>query len=196
LTWLARGANLTDTHAGHVVEPPVGLAVGRVKYRPHDLTAPRRVGAPAGQAAKICALTSTLICDEDGLAALDRLLDDHTDAETAAALKAAGHRSGAGKPLTGRIVLELRRSHHLPSHADRLRTRGLLTLPEVADRLGVHVSTIKAWRRAGLLTARKGNEKNMPLFDPPDPADPRLVKQQGSKLARRVHTATTPGGAV
>ena len=132
----------------------------------------------------------------DTLALLDRLLDDHTDAETAAALNAAGHRSGEGKLFTGRIVLELRRSHRLPSHADRLRARGLLTLTEIADRLGVHTSTIKAWRRAGLLTARKANDKNIPLFDPPDPADPRLVKRQGSKLTRRVHTATTPGGAV
>jgi hypothetical protein len=132
----------------------------------------------------------------EALALLDRLLDDHTDGETAAALNAAGHRSGEGKPFTGRIVLELRRSHRLPSHADRLRARGLLTLTEIAGRLGVHVSTIKAWRRAGLLTARKANDKNIPLFDPPDPADPRLAKRQGSKLTRRVHTATTPGGAV
>ena len=130
------------------------------------------------------------------LALLDQLLDEYTDAETAAALNAAGHRSGAGKPFTGRIVLELRRNHHLPSHADRLRARGLLTMTETAARLGVHISTIKAWRRAGLLTARKANDKNIPLFDPPDPADPRLVKRQGSKLARRVLTATTPGGAV
>jgi hypothetical protein len=130
------------------------------------------------------------------LAELDRLLDDHTDAETANALNASGHRSGEGKPFTGRIVLELRRSHQLPSHADRLRARGLLTLPEIADRLGVHVSTIKAWRRAGLLTAHKANDKNIPLFDPPDPSDLRLVKRQGSKLARRVHTPITPGGAV
>ena len=130
------------------------------------------------------------------LAALDQLLEDHTDAQAAAALNTAGHRSGEGKPFTGRIVLELRRSHHLPSHADRLRARGLLTLTETASRLGVHTSTIKAWRRAGLLTAHQANDKNIPLFDPPDPADPRLVKRQGSKLTRRVHTATTPGGAV
>jgi DNA invertase Pin-like site-specific DNA recombinase len=130
------------------------------------------------------------------IATLDRLLNDHTDAGAADALNAAGHRSGKGKPFTGRIVLDLRRSHHLPSHADRLRARGLLTLPETAGRLGVHVSTIKAWRRAGLLTAHKANDKNIPLFDPPDPADPRLIKRQGSKLANRVHTATTPGGAV
>jgi DNA invertase Pin-like site-specific DNA recombinase len=132
----------------------------------------------------------------DTLALLDRLLEDHTDAQTAAALNAAGHRSGEGKLFTGRIVLELRRSHQLPSHADRLRARGLLTLTETADRLDVHISTIKAWRRAGLLTAHQANDKNIPLFDPPDPADPRLAKRQGSKLARRVHTANTPGGAV
>ncbi len=132
----------------------------------------------------------------EALALLDRLLDDHTDGETAAALNAAGHRSGEGKPFTSRIVLDLRQAHHLPSHADRLRARGLLTMTETADRLGVHISTIKAWRRAGLLTARKANDKNVPLFDPPDPGDPRLVKRQGSKLTSRVHTATTPGGAV
>ena len=132
----------------------------------------------------------------DTLAALDRLLDDHTDAQAATALNTAGHRSGEGKPFTGRIVLELRRSHHLPSHADRLRARGLLTLPETASRLGVHISTIKAWRRAGLLTAHQANDKNIPLFDPPDPADLRLVKRQGSKLASRALTATTPRGAV
>ena len=32
--------------------------------------------------------------------------------------------------------------------------------------------------------------------NPPTPGDPRLVKRQGSKLARRAHPATTPGGAV
>jgi DNA invertase Pin-like site-specific DNA recombinase len=130
------------------------------------------------------------------VAALDRLLDDHTDAEAAAALNAAGYRSGKGKPFTSRIVLELRRSAGLPSHGDRLRARGLLTLPDIADRLGVHPSTIKAWRRAGLLVAHRANDKNIPLFDPPDPGDPRLAKRQGSKLTSRVPIATTPGGAV
>ena len=68
----------------------------------------------------------------DTLAALDRLLDTHTDAETADALNAAGHRSGEGKPFTARIVLDARRSNNLPSHADRLRANGLLTKTEIA----------------------------------------------------------------
>jgi len=60
----------------------------------------------------------------DTLAALDQLLDTHTDTQTAEALNAAGHRFGQGKPFTARIVLEARRSNKLPSHAERLRAKG------------------------------------------------------------------------
>ena len=102
--------------------------------------------------------------DPATLALLDRLLDDHTDAETAAELNAAGHRSGEGKPFTPRIVLGLRRAHNLPSHRERLRARGLLTIGETAERLGVHASTIKAWHRAGLLESHKANDKNERLY--------------------------------
>jgi len=134
--------------------------------------------------------------DPGAFALLDQLLDDHTDAETAQALNAAGHRSGEHKAFTRLIVLHLRRAHQLPSHADRLRARGLLTIDEIADRLGVHPSTIKAWRRAGLLISHKANDKNERLFEPPTPGDPRLVKRMGSRLANRVLIESTPGGAV
>ena len=134
--------------------------------------------------------------DPGAFALLDQLLDDHTDAETAQALNAAGHRSGEHKAFTRLIVLHLRRAHQLPSHADRLRARGLLTIDEIADRLGVHPSTIKAWRRAGLLISHKANDKNERLFEPPTPGDPRLVKRMGSRLAKRTLSESTPGGAV
>ena len=132
----------------------------------------------------------------DTLAALDRLLDQHTDAETAQLLNAAGHRSGEGKPFTSRIVLELRRGNRLPSHYQRLRARGLLTLAELAQRQRVHPSTIKHWHRAGLLTSHKANDKNVRLFQPPDPGDPRLVARQGSPLKNRVLSQPAPGGAL
>jgi DNA invertase Pin-like site-specific DNA recombinase len=132
----------------------------------------------------------------DTLAALDQLLDEHTDAETAAALNSAGHRSGEGKPFTNRIVLDLRRAHHMPSHAERLRARGLLTIDELAARLGVHKTTIKNWHRAGLLATHKANDKNIQLFEPPAPADTRLIARQGSPPRNRVPTQTAPGGAV
>ena len=132
----------------------------------------------------------------DTLAALDRLLDTHTDAETADALNAAGHRSGEGKPFTARIVLEVRRSNHLPSHADRLRAHGLLTKTELAARLGVHPSTVKSWTKAGILNSHKANDKNERLYEPPTPGDPRLTARQGSPLRKRVPTQPTPGGAL
>jgi DNA invertase Pin-like site-specific DNA recombinase/DNA-binding transcriptional regulator YiaG len=132
----------------------------------------------------------------DTLAALDRLLDEHTDTETAELLNAAGHRSGEGKPFTNAIVLHLRRAHRFPSHIQRLRARGLLSIGEIAERLGVHPSTIKAWHRAGLLISHKANDKNQRLFQPPTPGDPRLVKHMGSRIDTRVPTQPAPGGAV
>jgi DNA invertase Pin-like site-specific DNA recombinase len=132
----------------------------------------------------------------DALAALDRLLDDHTDAETAELLNEIGHRSGEGRPFTARIVLDLRGSNNLPSHADRLRAKGLLSIGEIAERLSVHISTIKAWHRAGLLASHKANDKNERLFEPPAAGDPRLVKRMGSRLDKRVPIRPAPGGAV
>jgi excisionase family DNA binding protein len=132
----------------------------------------------------------------DTLTALGRLLDEHTDAQTAAALNAAGHRSGEGKPFTNRIVLDLRRAHHMPSHLERLHAQGLLTIDELAARLGVHKTTIKHWHQAGLLASHKANDKNIRLFEPPTPGDPRLVTRQGSPIKNRVPTQPAPGGAV
>jgi DNA invertase Pin-like site-specific DNA recombinase len=124
----------------------------------------------------------------DTIKALDRLLDSHTDAETADALNAAGHRSGENKPFTAGIVVHLRRKYHLPSHADRLRAQGLLTKTEIAARLGVHESTVKSWTKSGILNSHKGNDKNERLYEPPTPDDPRLTVRQGSPLRKRVLT--------
>ncbi len=132
----------------------------------------------------------------DTVALLDQLLDEHTDADTAKQLNAAGHRSGAGKPFTAAIVVHLRRKYRLPSHAQRLRGRGLLTPTEIAERLHVHPHTIKGWHQAGFLVGHQANDKNEQLYDPPIPGDPRLVKHLGSRLNRRVLTQPAPGGAV
>lgn len=106
----------------------------------------------------------------DTLALLDKLLDAHTDADTATQLNQAGHRTGMGKQFTRQIVVHIRRAHDIPSHADRLRARGLLTADEIAERLDVHTSTIKAWRAAGLLTSHKANNKTSGSSTRPRPA--------------------------
>jgi len=132
----------------------------------------------------------------DTLAELHRLLDTHTDAQTADALNAAGHRSGENKPFTAGIVVHVRRKYHLPSHADRLRAQGLLTTTELAQRLTVHPSTIKSWTKAGILNSHKANDKNERLYEAPIADDPRLTVRQGSPLRIRVHTPPAPGGAL
>ncbi|MBV8991466.1 MAG: recombinase family protein, partial [Solirubrobacterales bacterium] len=102
----------------------------------------------------------------DTLADIDRLLDQHTDAETARQLNAAGHNSGTGKPFTRTMIIKLRDSNDLPSHRQRLLARGMLTQGQIADRLGVSPKTIHAWRRAGLLHAHRANDKNDWLYQP------------------------------
>ncbi len=124
----------------------------------------------------------------DTLAALDRLLDTHTDAETAQALNTEGHRSGENRQFTSGIVVHVRHKYHLLSHADRLRAQGLLTTTELAQRLAVHPSTIKDWTKAGILNSHKANDKNERLYEPPIAGDPRLTARQGSPLRKRVLT--------
>ena len=136
--------------------------------------------------------------DPDTLALLDRLLNDHTDAEVAAKLNADGHRSGDGNPFTGRIVLDLRRSHGFPSHHERLHAHGLLTISELADRLGVHPTTINAWRRAGLTPSHKANDRNEPtLTTRPPPATRGSSNTSGRRLDQRENPSNhAPGGAL
>ena len=132
----------------------------------------------------------------DTVKTLDRLLDDHTDAEAAEHLNQNGHRTGTGQSFTAATVNDLRRSYHLTSHAARLRARGLLTLTEIADQLGVHPTTIRHWHHAGLLTSHQANDKNERLFDPPAPGDPRLKRQQGLPLNQREPSRPHQGGAL
>ena len=134
--------------------------------------------------------------DPDTFKLLDQLLHDHTDAEAAQQLNAAGRRTGTNKPFTAHIVMHIRRANDLAGRADRLRARGLLTIDETAQRLGVHTSTIKAWHRAGLLTSHKANDRNERLFDAPDPDDPRLQRRMGWPLRDRELTSPSRQGAL
>jgi MerR HTH family regulatory protein len=70
------------------------------------------------------------------------------------------------------IVMHIRNKYHLPSHVDRPRAQGLLTTTELAQRLGVHPSTIKNWTKAGILNSHKANDKNERLYEPQSPTIP------------------------
>ena len=117
------------------------------------------------------------------LAEIDRLLDGHTDAQTAAILNERGWRTGWGKAFCSRIVSRLRREHGLKSRYDRLREAGMLTLEEMARELGVSKCTVHLWRRNGLLRAHAANDKNVCLFEPPGEDAP--IKSQGRRRSRR-----------
>jgi len=71
------------------------------------------------------------------VAEVDRLLDEHTDAEIAHILTERGLRSGTGKPVNALMVWRVRRHYKLKNRYQRLRERGMLTLLEAAKALSV-----------------------------------------------------------
>ena len=129
---------------------------------------------------------------------LDRLLEHHTDAETAHALNTTGHTTGAGNPFTALSVTNIRRSHHLPSRYHRLRTAGMLTRRELAHHLHVHFTTITKWHQAGIITGHKANDKPEYLYPlpPPDLQRPKPGRRPTTNQPEPNPTQPTPRGAV
>jgi DNA invertase Pin-like site-specific DNA recombinase len=132
------------------------------------------------------------------VSAIDELLDDHTDAQIATILSARGMVSGTGQPLHARLIGQIRTHYQLPSHTQRLRNAGLLTLAEIARRLHVHPHTVKKWRNAGLLTGRLANDKGEYLYQLPGPdlARPHTGRPPRRPSPTETPSASTTGGAV
>jgi hypothetical protein len=128
------------------------------------------------------------------VAELDRLLEAHTDGEAAAALTAAGYQSRDGRVFHRQLVVDLRRSHRLPSHKDRLRARGWLTEREMAAALGVATQTVEAWWRRGHLRAERANDKGERFYEPPGDHIPAKWKHKPPQP--ELHPETSNGGAV
>lgn len=114
------------------------------------------------------------------VAEIDRLLATHTEGEVAGLLNNQGLQSGKGQIFHPYLVARIRSSYGLKSRYERLREAGMLTIEEMAQRLGVCISTAHRWRRHGLLRAHPFNDKNECLFEPPGPDGP--VKSQGRRL--------------
>ena len=106
------------------------------------------------------------------LAAIDELLGQHTSGEIAGILNQRGLHSGTGEAFHQHIIDHIIRAHRIPTRRQRLRGQRLLTLAETAAAHGVHPHTIKAWRRAGIVSAERYNDKGEHLYYPPDPANP------------------------
>jgi DNA invertase Pin-like site-specific DNA recombinase len=119
------------------------------------------------------------------VAEIDRLLDEYTDVQIARVLTERGFRSGMGRPVNIMMVARVRDHYHLKPRYDRLRERGLLTLSEVADALGISTATAKQWRLAGLLRAHAYNDKNQYLYERPGPDAPARDTWKGITLWKR-----------
>jgi len=98
---------------------------------------------------------------------VDRLLDDHTEAEIVELLNGSGMRPGVAERFSLNIVHDLRRSYGLEDRYGRLRRQGLLTLEEIAELLGAHPSTVKRWARIGHIASRIYNDKGQRLYERP-----------------------------
>jgi DNA invertase Pin-like site-specific DNA recombinase len=121
------------------------------------------------------------------VAEVDRLLEEHTEAEIAELLNRKGLKSGTGKRFHRLIVRRIRAVYKLKSRYTRLRARGLLTIAEMAKLLHVCDTTIKLWRRAGLLTAHRYDDKDQYLFERPGPTAP--VKHRWQDKTKRLKKA-------
>ncbi|MGH7436339.1 MAG: MerR family transcriptional regulator, partial [Polyangiaceae bacterium] len=75
-------------------------------------------------------------------------------------------------------------AYDLKSRYMRLRARGLLDEAEIAKRLHVKPSTIKIWRRAGLLVAHRFDDKGQCLFERPGAGAPVKYKHQDKTRGR------------
>jgi DNA invertase Pin-like site-specific DNA recombinase len=106
------------------------------------------------------------------LTAINDLLDQHTSGETADILNQRSLHSGTGEPFSRLIIDHIIRAYRIPTRRHRPRSQGLLTLAETAAAHGVHPHTIKAWRRAGIVSAQRYNDKGEYLYQPPDPDNP------------------------
>ena len=118
------------------------------------------------------------------MAEIDRLLNQNTEAHIAILLNDRGFHSGEGQPFHTRLVARIRREYNLKSRYDRLREASMLTKEEMAERLGVHPTTINIWRRHGLLLGHPYNGRNECLYEPPGLEAP--VKSQGSVKGRKL----------
>ena len=71
----------------------------------------------------------------------------------------------------------------------RLRARGMLTLAEIAKRLGIAAAMAKTWRRAGLLRSHRYNDRGETLFEQPGPNTPTKYHYQRKNRANSMASA-------
>jgi len=125
---------------------------------------PGRIGSPvhigihwrSGATEEIVVARPAPFGSGNSVAAVDLIkrMAGHADHEIVAELAHAGLRTGRGQPFDVTAVRWVRYIHRIPSaHTDA--APGELTVPEVAARLHVGLSTVHYWIRTGRLSTRR-----------------------------------------
>lgn len=109
------------------------------------------------------------------IAALDRLLETHTDQQAADALNALGYRNWQQQPFNAKKVISVRCAYKLKGGARRLLDKGFVRADDLAKRFGVSVTTIHDWGRQGLLRRQRYDNNVRCLYEPVD----SLIIQKG-----------------
>jgi DNA invertase Pin-like site-specific DNA recombinase len=110
-----------------------------------------------------------------------RLASEHTNAQIAEQLNAAGLRTSSGGPFAAEHVQWIRWRHKIP-YPTTWAHDGELTVHEIAERLGVSDATIYDWISTGKLAARRGPANR--LYIPFGPAVEQGCRQ---RVANSVH---------
>lgn len=130
---------------------------------------------------------------QDVIREVDRLLDQHTDEGVAAELNAKGFRTGTNQAFDRLFVRYVRLTYGLEDRYSRLREAGLLTKEEMAEQLGVDSSTVRLWRRQGLVEGVLYDDKGQCLFKPPPEGLPPKGKHKRAWLSRKAYTQQAEG---
>lgn len=110
-----------------------------------------------------------------------RLAPDHTNAQIACRLNAAGLRTGTGGPFAAEHVQWIRWRHKIPYPTSWARD-GELTVSEIAERFGVSDGTVYGWISTGKLAARRGPANRLYI-----PFDAGVEQDCRQRIANSVH---------
>jgi hypothetical protein len=119
------------------------------------------------------------------VAEVDRLLDDYTHGQIAAILTHKGKRTVDGTSLSRLNIRYIQQAYGLVPRYERLRNRGMLTLSELSEQLGVACGTVKNWNQAGFLRSHLYNDRNDCLFEPMGDEAPVKGKHKGLMISLR-----------
>ena len=112
------------------------------------------------------------------IAEMDRLLNEHSEAEVAQSFQARGWRSSTVQPLSLTLLQGLRRTYRMKSRFTRLQEQGLLTARQIEDMLGPGTNRAKYWRKAGVLKVVKLNQHYQDLYQRPTEAELEMMRHR------------------